>query len=237
MTPARTYRRINKALRLAQSEAAENVLAAALEILATRIKHGDAMNSPSAVRDYLRLLLHDRDHEVFVVVLLDAQHRVIATEELFRGTLTQTSVYPREVVKLALKHNSASVIFAHNHPSGIAEPSRADELLTTSLKQALALVDIKVLDHIIVAGATGLSFAERGLLLNPLWKGNKNALVHLAWRSNSPGSHQIRSHGSLDIRPIRGPAGSPVRGRRGCHMRRPMVPAAKVPETLTVPRQ
>ena len=164
MTPARTYRRINKALRLAQSEAAENVLAAALEILATRIKHGDAMNSPSAVRDYLRLLLHDRDREVFVVVLLDAQHRVIATEELFRGTLTQTSEYPREVVKLALKHNSASVIFAHNHPSGIAEPSRADELLTTSLKQALALVDIKVLDHIIVAGATGLSFAERSLL-------------------------------------------------------------------------
>ena len=164
MSFSRTYRRINKALRLAQSGDAENVLAAALEILSTRIRHGDAVNSPAAVRDYLRLLLHDREHEIFVVVLLDAQHRVLAVEELFRGTLTQTSVYPREVVKLALKCNAASVIFAHNHPSGVAEPSRADELLTSSLKQALALVDIKVLDHIIVAGATGLSFAEKGLL-------------------------------------------------------------------------
>jgi DNA repair protein RadC len=160
----RRYRRINEALRLAQSGDAENVLAAALEILATRIKHGDAVNSPSAVREYLRLLLHDRECEIFVVVLLDAQHRVIATEELFRGTLTQTSVYPREVVKLALKYNSAACIFAHNHPSGVAEPSRADELLTVSLKDALALVDIKVLDHIIVAGAIGLSFAEKGLI-------------------------------------------------------------------------
>ena len=101
---------------------------------------------------------------MFVVVLLDAQHRVIATEELFRGTLTQTSVYPREVVKLALKFNSAAVIFAHNHPSGVAEPSQADQLLTTSLKQALALVDIKVLDHFIIAGTAALSFAERGVL-------------------------------------------------------------------------
>ena len=94
----------------------------------------DAVNSPAAVRDYLRLLLHARECEVFVVILLDAQHRVLHTEELFRGTLTQTSVYPREVVKLALRHNSASVIFAHNHPSGVAEPSRADEMLTSALK-------------------------------------------------------------------------------------------------------
>ena len=97
-------------------------------------------------------------------MLLDAQHRVIATEELFRGTLTQTSVYPREVVKCALKHNAAAVIFSHNHPSGIAEPSHADEILTRSLKSALALIDVQVLDHFIVAGERGMSFAERGLL-------------------------------------------------------------------------
>jgi DNA repair protein RadC len=116
------------------------------------------------VRDYLRLALSGREQEVFVVMLLDAQHRVIASEELFRGTLTQTSVYPREVVKCALKHNAAAVIFAHNHPSGVAEPSHADEILTRSLKSALALVDIQVLDHFIVAGTRTMSFAERGLL-------------------------------------------------------------------------
>ena len=158
------YRRLNRAIRLAQSGEAESVLSAAKEILATRIKHGDALSSPQTVRDYLRLLLHDREHEVFVVVMLDAQHRVLSTAELFRGTLTQTSVYPREVVKAALKANAAAVIFAHNHPSGVAEPSRADELLTRQLKEALALVDIKVLDHFIVAGSSALSFAERGLL-------------------------------------------------------------------------
>ena len=164
MVIKRTYRRMNKAIRLAQSGEADSVLAAAHEILATRMKHGDALNSPATVREYLRLLLHNREHEVFVVVLLDAQNRVFATEELFRGTLTQTSVYPREVVKLALRHNAAAVIFAHNHPSGVAEPSQADQLLTTSLKQALALVDIKVLDHFIIAGTAALSFSERGLL-------------------------------------------------------------------------
>ena len=119
---------------------------------------------PGAVRDYLHLILHSREYEVFVVVLLDAQNRVLTSEEMFRGTLTQTSVYPREVVKTALKHNAAAVILAHNHPSGVAEPSHADQLLTQSLKQALALVDIKVLDHFIVAGGSALSFAERGLL-------------------------------------------------------------------------
>ena len=116
------------------------------------------------MRDYLRLLLKDREHEAFVVLLLDAQHRVIACEELFRGTLTQTSVYPREVVKAALRANAAAVIFAHNHPSGVADPSHADEILTRSLKQALALVDVNVLDHFIVAGSRTMSFAERGLL-------------------------------------------------------------------------
>jgi DNA repair protein RadC len=109
-------------------------------------------------------LLHDREHEAFVVVFLTAQNRVIAAEELFRGTLTQTSVYPREIVKAALQHNAAAVILAHNHPSGAAEPSRADELLTQTLKQALALVDVKVLDHFIVTAASVMSFTERGLL-------------------------------------------------------------------------
>jgi DNA repair protein RadC len=146
------------------SAEAQDVLAAAREILATRIRHGDALGSPGAVREYLQLILHDREYEVFVVVLLDAQNRVLALEELFRGTLTQTSVYPREVVKTALRHNAAGVIFAHNHPSGVAEPSHADQLLTVNLKQALALVDIKVLDHFIVAGTASVSFAERGIL-------------------------------------------------------------------------
>jgi DNA repair protein RadC len=136
----------------------------ALKILDARMRNATALSSPEAVRDYLRLLLHDRGHEVFVSVFLDAQHRVIACDELFRGTLAQTSVYPREVVKAALAHNAAAVIFAHNHPSGVAEPSRADELLTQSLKQALALVDVRVLDHFVVAGAGSVSFAERGLI-------------------------------------------------------------------------
>jgi len=143
-------------------------LQAALELarraLREELSLRDALSSPRAVRDYLRLSLAGRDHEVFVVLLLDAQHRVTAFEELFRGTLTQTSVYPREVVKCALKHNAAAVIFAHNHPSGIAEPSHADEILTRSLKAALALVDIQVLDHFILAGSRAMSFAERGLL-------------------------------------------------------------------------
>ena len=124
----------------------------------------DCLSSPRAVRDLLRLRLAGLPHEVFVCLQLDAQHRVIAFEELFRGTLTQTSVYPREVVKAALRANAAAVIFAHNHPSGVAEPSHADEILTRSLKAALALVDVQVLDHFIVAGTRIMSFAERGLL-------------------------------------------------------------------------
>ena len=128
------------------------------------MKSGDALNSPGAVRDFLQLLLRGRAQEVFMVIFLDAQHRVLASEELFHDTLTQTSVYPREVVKRALHHNAAAVIFAHNHPSGVAEPSQSDRLLTDALKQALALVDVRVLDHFIIAGTGCLSFAERGMV-------------------------------------------------------------------------
>ena len=123
-----------------------------------------ALTSPAAVRDYLRLALSGRAHEVFACIWLDAQHKVIKFDEPFSGTLTQTSVYPREIVKQALAANAAAVIFAHNHPSGVAQPSQADELLTANLRQALALVEVKVLDHFIIAGNQALSFAERGLL-------------------------------------------------------------------------
>lgn len=144
-------------------------LAAVLELarraLVEDLRHGDLLSSPEAVRDWLRLQLAGRPHEVFCALWLDNRNRLLAFEELFRGTLAQTSVYPREVVKHALTHNAAAVVFAHNHPSGAAEPSRSDESLTQALKQALALVDVKVLDHFVVAGtAPPLSFAERGLL-------------------------------------------------------------------------
>lgn len=133
--------------------------------LAQEMQSRDSFSSPGKVRDWLRLKLATRQHEVFMALWLDAQNRLIKADELFSGSLTQTSVYPREVVKSALVNNAAAVILAHNHPSGIAEPSRADELLTRSLKDALALVDVKLLDHFIVAGNTPpLSFAERGLL-------------------------------------------------------------------------
>lgn len=132
--------------------------------LAEEMQVRDVLSSPKQVRNYLCLKLGALPREVFVVLFLDAQNRVLAQEELFAGTLTQTSVYPREVVKRVLHHNAAAVIFAHNHPSGIAQQSQADELLTTALKQALALVDVRVLDHFIVAGNSTLSFAERGLL-------------------------------------------------------------------------
>ena len=132
--------------------------------LAQQARERDALASPQAVRDYLRLQLAGRPYEVFVALYLDSQNRLLALEEMFRGTLAQTSVYPREVVKAALAQNAAAMIFAHNHPSGVAEPSRADELLTQSLKQALALVDVRTLDHFIVANSSITSFAERGLL-------------------------------------------------------------------------
>lgn len=142
--------------------------AAVLELsrraLAEEMQARDSLASPTAVRGYLRLKMQHLPHEVFYSVYLDAQNRAIAAEELFRGTLTQTSVYPREVVKRALAHNAAGVILAHNHPSGVAEPSIQDQALTRALAEALALVDVKVLDHFIVAPGACLSFAERGLL-------------------------------------------------------------------------
>ena len=132
--------------------------------LTQRMQEKSLMESPQAVRDYLQLQLGARPHEVFAVLFLDSQNRLLALEELFRGTLTQTSVYPREIVKFALAHGAAAIIFAHNHPSGLAEPSQADELLTRTLRQALALVDIRVLDHFIVGEGAAMSFAERGLI-------------------------------------------------------------------------
>ena len=133
--------------------------------LGEEMKGSDALTSPATVRDYLKLCLCGLAHEVFFALWLDSQNRLIVGEELFRGTLTQTSVYPREVVKRALWHNAAAVVLAHNHPSGVSEPSPADQSLTRELKQALALIDVRVLDHFIVAGqCQPLSFAERGLL-------------------------------------------------------------------------
>ncbi|MCK6423605.1 MAG: DNA repair protein RadC [Burkholderiaceae bacterium] len=140
------------------------VLELARRALAAELAQRPVFDSPQAVRDYLKLQLADLAHEVFAVLFLDAQHRLIAYEPLFRGTLTQTSVYPREVVKRALQCNAAALLLAHNHPSGVAEPSRADEYLTQTLKNALALVDVRVLDHFVVGQGQIVSFAERGLL-------------------------------------------------------------------------
>jgi DNA repair protein RadC len=121
-------------------------------------------DAPQKVKDYLALHLAARPQEVFAAMFLDAQHRLLTMEDLFHGTLTQTSVYPREVVRRALLLNAAAVVLAHNHPSGLAEPSRADELLTATLKHALALVDVRVLDHVVVGRGQVVSMAERGLV-------------------------------------------------------------------------
>lgn len=144
----------------------ERAIYRAMCILETYMKQatGEAFNSPSEVRKYLSLKLAREESEQFVVMFLDSQHRLIEAETMFYGTLTQTSVYPREVVKRALYHNAASVLLAHNHPSGVAAPSMADRILTDVLKQSLSLVDIRILDHFIVAGNEVLSFAEYGLL-------------------------------------------------------------------------
>ncbi len=135
-----------------------------LRDLHEQLRRGPVMSSPQALRDWLRLYCTDLEHEVFLVLYLDAQYRLIDAEELFRGTLTQTSVYPREVVKGALAHNAAALAIAHNHPSGVAEPSRADELLTQTLQSTLSLVDVRIIDHFVVAGEQIVSFAERGLM-------------------------------------------------------------------------
>jgi len=135
-----------------------------LRALRERLARGPALSSPQAVGHFLQAQIARRPHEVFAALFLDAQHRLLAFEELFRGTLTQTAVYPREVVKRALAHNAAGVILAHNHPSGTTEPSHADELLTRTLAEALGIVDVRVVDHVIVARGACLSFAERGLL-------------------------------------------------------------------------
>jgi DNA repair protein RadC len=140
------------------------VLELARRALAEQLKERTVFDTPHAVSDYLRLHLGQRPYEVFAVIFLDAQNRMLALEELFRGTLTQTSVYPREVVIRALHHSAASVVLAHNHPSGSVQPSRADEYLTQNLKSALALLDIRVLDHVIVAQGQTLSMAEKGLM-------------------------------------------------------------------------
>jgi DNA repair protein RadC len=140
------------------------VMEMARRSMSGELKMQPVFSSPQLVKDYVQMQLGHLPHEVFAVLFLDAQHRLIACEELFRGTLTQTSVYPREVVKRALELNAASLILAHNHPSGLLEPSRADELLTQTLKSSLNLVDVRVLDHLVVGRTGALSFAERGLL-------------------------------------------------------------------------
>lgn len=141
------------------------IIAKALAILDSRMrKTGQAFNCPDDVKAYCCLNIGNLPHEVFGVLFLDAQHRLLAYEEMFRGTITQTSVYPREVLKAAIAHNAVAVILTHNHPSGSTDPSRADTELTSTLRSALALVDVKVLDHVIVSGGQSLSMAERGLV-------------------------------------------------------------------------
>jgi DNA repair protein RadC len=143
-------------------------LQAALELVrrhyAELMQAGPALANPRATREFLRVRLRDRDHEVFCCLFLDNRHRVISFDEVFRGTIDGASVHPRDIVKLALSRNAAAVILAHNHPSGVAEPSQADELITSRLREALALVDIRVLDHIVVGDGACVSFAERGLI-------------------------------------------------------------------------
>jgi DNA repair protein RadC len=140
------------------------VLEIARRAMAEQLREREVFDSPDAVGLYLRMQLGARPHEVFAVMFLDARHRLIALEEMFRGTLTQTSVYPREVVVRALHHHASAVVLAHNHPSGGVEPSRADESLTQTLKAALSLVDVRVLDHVIVGGGRSLSMASKGLI-------------------------------------------------------------------------
>lgn len=142
----------------------DEVIAAAREHISRRVRRGTTLSSPRATRDFLSLKLGTLDHEVFAIIFLDRRNRVISYQEMFRGTIDGASVHPREVVKEALRQNAASLILAHPHPSGVAEPSQTDELITNRLKEALSLVDIRILDHIIVAGGDTRSMAEMGLL-------------------------------------------------------------------------
>jgi DNA repair protein RadC len=142
----------------------EEIMNGAHKALALRVRKGTELNSAQRTRDYLMTRLANREFETFTLIYLDNRHRLIACQDLFRGTTDGASVHPREVVKEALRHNAAAVILAHNHPSGVAESSQADELIPRRLREALQLVDIRVLDHVIVAGGETLSFAERGLL-------------------------------------------------------------------------
>ena len=148
-----------------QAREDRRIVTRALKLLETQMrKPGENITGTKQVRDYLRLLLVEEEREVFVCLFLNTQHRLIEVERMFYGTLTHTSVYPREVVKRSLHHNAAAVIFAHNHPSGLAEPSKADLQLTSALKEALQLVDVQVLDHIVVGGSAAVSLAELGQL-------------------------------------------------------------------------
>jgi len=156
---------IRDAVNGAVREATGNeILDAARAYISKRIRRGSTLSSPKATRDYLTLRLGLREHEVFCVIHLDKRHRLIECQELFRGTVDGASVHPREIVKEALQRNSAACILVHNHPSGVAEPSQADELITQRVKAAMALVDIRVLDHLIVAGGEVVSLAERGAM-------------------------------------------------------------------------
>lgn len=136
----------------------------AIQVLQERHRPGQLLESPDSVRDYLRLLLSERRNEIFGTIFLDNRHRIVCVEELFQGTVDGALVHPRVVLQRAMKCNAVAVIFYHNHPSGIAEPGRADEALTTKLKETLSLVDVRVLDHIVVGSEGTVSFAERGLL-------------------------------------------------------------------------
>lgn len=140
----------------------EQILEAAREAIGLKMQRGMAFESPATVKDFLQVRLGGLEHEVFAVLFLDARHRLISYQEMFRGTIDSATVHPREVVKEALQVNAAAVILAHNHPSGNPEPSSADRALTRQLKEALALMDVRTLDHIIVAGRMTTSFAERG---------------------------------------------------------------------------
>ncbi len=142
----------------------DEILFAARSIMSRRVRRGASMTSPQLVKDFLSIKLGTREHEMFCVLLLDKRHRLIEFVELFRGTIDGASVHPREVVKLALAKNAAALVLAHPHPSGVAEPSQADQLITQRVRDALSLVDIRVLDHVIVAGGATVSMAERGLL-------------------------------------------------------------------------